>query len=79
MSQHEVRLPELGSNIEKASISFWHYEEGDKVNEGDDLVEVVTEKATFNVPAPTSGILSKRLAGEGEEVKINQVIAIIEI
>ncbi len=78
MGQYRVKLPELGEAIEKANISFWHFEEGDKLKKDDELVEVVTEKSTFNVSAPASGTLSKILFSEGEEVKINEVIAIID-
>ncbi|MCK5306157.1 MAG: hypothetical protein KAJ66_03410 [Candidatus Omnitrophica bacterium] len=78
MVQREVKLPELGEGIEKAAISFWHYEVGEKVNEKDDLVEVITEKATFNVPSPVSGKLIKVLFEEGDEIQINETIALIE-
>ena len=51
----KVILPELGEDVKSAVVSYWHYEVGDKVNEGDDLVEMAADKATFNVPAPISG------------------------
>ncbi|MCK4519392.1 MAG: hypothetical protein KAU12_04650 [Candidatus Omnitrophica bacterium] len=78
MAQYEVKLPELGEGIEKAAVSFWHYEAGEKVNENDDLVEVITEKAAFNVPSPASGKLIKVLFEEGDEIRINETIALIE-
>ncbi len=78
MSQIEVKLPELGENITSANISFWHVEEGDVVKENDDLLEVVTEKATFNVPAPVGGKLIKKNFDESEEVKVGETIAVLE-
>jgi len=48
------------------------------VKEGDDLVEVVTDKADFRIPAPASGKLAKRNAKEDDVVKIGDVIAVIE-
>ncbi len=78
MSQIEVKLPELGEDITSANVSFWHVEEGDVVNENDDLLEVVTEKATFNVPAPANGKLIKKNFDESEEVKVGETIAILE-
>ena len=78
MTRYEVKLPELGEGIEKAAVSFWHYETGEKVSEKDDLVEVITEKATFNVPAPVSGKLMKVLFKEGDEVRVNETMALIE-
>lgn len=78
MSQCEVELPELGEGITKATVSFWHFDEGSIVNKDDDLVEVVTEKSTFNVSAPSSGKLVKIFFQEGDEIKIKDKIAIIE-
>lgn len=74
----KVYLPQLGENIEKATISFWHVKEGASVTEGSDLVEVVTEKAAFNIPAPCSGTLVEILAAEGEEAEVGTVLAVIE-
>ncbi len=68
-------LPELGKGIDEATISFWMCEEGDKINKGDDVIEMLTDKATFNVPAPVSGVLKDILVREGEVVKVGQKIA----
>jgi pyruvate/2-oxoglutarate dehydrogenase complex dihydrolipoamide acyltransferase (E2) component len=76
---YEVRLPDLGDDAgDEATVSVWHFEEGDEVEEGDDLVEMTTDKATFNVPCPRSGILSEIVADEGETVKEGEVLAILE-
>ena len=74
----KVILPELGEGIEKATVSYWYFKAGDKVNEKDDLVELATDKATFNLPCPCSGILSEILAQEGGTVNIGEVLASIE-
>ena len=73
----EVRLPHLGEGIEKANISYWHKSVGDSVKEKEDLVELVTDKATFNMPSPASGVLKEILVQEGDEVKVGQTLAII--
>lgn len=73
-----VVMPEIGEDIKEATVSFWHFEEGEKVIEGDDLVEMVTDKATFNIPAPASGTLKEVMFEEGETVKIGETIAAIE-
>ncbi len=73
----EVRLPRLGEGIEKASVSYWHKSVGDSVKEGEDLVELVTDKAAFNIPSPVSGILKEILAAEGDEVRVSQVLAMV--
>lgn len=75
----KVALPELGEGIDKATVSYWYFKEGDKVNEKDDLVELTTDKATFNLPSPCSGILSEILSHEGDTVNVGEVLAIINI
>lgn len=74
----EVVLPELGEKIEKATVSYWYFQEGDKVSEKADLVELVTDKATFNLPAPCSGTLGRIMFKEGASVKAGDVLAVIE-
>lgn len=74
----EVILPELGEGIEKAVISFWFFHEGDKVKEKEDLVELATDKATFNLPSPATGVLSQVFFQEGETVNVGEVLASIE-
>ena len=71
-------LPELGEGIEEATVSFWMCEKGDSVNKGDDIIEMLTDKATFNVSAPISGVLKDILVKEGDIVKVGQKIAEIE-
>lgn len=73
-----VTLPELGEGIEKATVSYWHFQKGQKIDQGQDLVEMVTDKATFNIPAPCSGIISEVLREEGQELKIGETIAVID-
>ena len=76
---YEVKLPDLGDDAgDEAVVSLWHFEEDDEVNEGDDLVEMTTDKATFNVPCPVSGVLSEIVAEEHETVKVGEVLAVIE-
>jgi pyruvate/2-oxoglutarate dehydrogenase complex dihydrolipoamide acyltransferase (E2) component len=74
----EVTLPELGEGIESANVTFWYYKEGDTVKEKEDLVELATDKAAFNLPSPCSGVLSRRLVNEGDTVKVGQVLAVID-
>ncbi len=73
-----VMLPPLAEGVDKASVSYWHHSVGDRVKEGEDLVELVTDKATFNLPAPASGVLKEVLVNEGDEVKVGEVLAKIE-
>ena len=72
-----VTLPELGEGIQKATIACWHIQEGQKVDADDDIVELVTDKASFNVPAGNSGTVTRIMVKEGQEAKIGQTLAVI--
>ncbi len=75
----EVKLPELGEESEdKAKVSFFYVEEGQAIKKGESLVEMLTDKATFDVEAPAGGVLKKILAEENKEVGVGEVLAIIE-
>ena len=74
----DVVVPDMGKDVEKATVSYWYYKEGDQVAENSDLVELVTDKATLNVPAPGKGILKKLVAQEGASVKPGDLLGIIE-
>ena len=73
-----IVLPELGEGIEKATIACWHYRIGEHINQDEDLLEVVTDKATFNICASKSGQLKEIRFKEGQEAKIGDILAVIE-
>lgn len=73
-----VVLPELGEGIDKATITYWYFQEGDHLKEGDDLVEISTDKATFNLPSPVTGRLTEILYQEGATVGVGETLAVIE-
>jgi len=73
-----VILPELGQGIEQAVVSFWFFHEGDAVKEKDELVELTTDKAAFNLPAPCSGRIAQIVFQEGDSVQVGAVLALIE-
>ena len=73
-----IILPELGDGIECATIACWHIKCGDRVNKDDDVVELVTDKATFNVSTETSGVVKDIFFREGQEVKIGATLAVVE-
>jgi pyruvate dehydrogenase E2 component (dihydrolipoamide acetyltransferase) len=77
--RHEVRLENLGDEkAAEATVSFWYFDAGEQVSEGQDLVEIVTDKATFNVTAPASGTLTEVVAGEGQAVKPGDLLGVME-
>ena len=74
----EVKLPFLAEESPEATVSFWLVDERDHVDEDQDIVEMTTSKAVFNVPSPASGILTEIVAREGQVVKVGEVLCIIE-
>ncbi|NQT53299.1 hypothetical protein HQ576_14670 [bacterium] len=79
MSRTEFQLPDLGEDApDEATVSFWYFEEGEDVAEKEDIVEMVTDKATFNVPSLVAGTLVEIRAGDGAKVKVGQVLGILE-
>jgi len=74
----KIVLPELGEGIEKAVVSYWYFKPGEKVNEKDDLVELTTDKATFNLPSPCTGTLTEILFIEGDSVNVGEVLGLID-
>lgn len=74
----KICLPHLGENVSKATVSYWYCKAGEAVVQGSDLVEMTTDKAAFNVPAPCDGVLSEIVAREGDEVGVGDVLAVID-
>ncbi len=69
-----IKVPQLGESIVEATVSRWLKNEGDQVAEGDNLVELETDKITVEVPALSSGVLTKRAVNEGDVVTVDQVL-----
>jgi len=74
----DIKLPPLAEGVEKAGISYWFKQPGDTVKEGEELVELVTDKASFSMPSPVTGKIKELLVGEGDSALVGQAIAIIE-
>ncbi|MBN1688506.1 MAG: lipoyl domain-containing protein [Candidatus Omnitrophica bacterium] len=74
----EVLLHNLASHLDEATVRNWFYEEGDSVQEGDDLVELSTEDGTLTVQAPASGVLAEVYYDEGEVVARDEVLCSID-
>ena len=69
-----IKVPQLGESIVEATVSRWLKNEGDQVAEGDNLVELETDKITVEVPALSSGVLTKRAVNEGDVVTVDQLL-----
>ena len=64
-----IAVPPMGEQKKTDTLlNFWHVREGDSVEKGDDLVELVTDKAAFNLPSPNAGKVERLLIPEGATV-----------
>jgi len=74
---YEVLMPKMGETMETGTIEKWRKKEGDKVEKGDILYDLATDKVSLEVESFNSGVLKKIVRAEGEEVPIMEVIAYI--
>src|SRR6516164_8367397 len=78
MSQTEIKLPELGENLEEGEVLDIKVAVGDTVSAGQTLLEVEAEKSTVEVPAPVAGRVAQILVKKGDTVQVNQTICLME-
>ena len=71
----EVRVPTLGESVTEATVATWFKKPGDNVAADEMLCELETDKVTVEVPAPAAGTLSEIVAGEGETVGVDALLA----
>jgi pyruvate dehydrogenase E2 component (dihydrolipoamide acetyltransferase) len=74
MSSLEFKLPDIGEGVHEGEIVRWIVAEGASVNEDEPVVEVMTDKATVEIPAPASGVVSKHLYAEGDVANVGDII-----
>src|SRR4030095_10494180 len=78
MSVYQFKLPDIGEGIAEAEIVAWHVKIGDKVEEDQQLADMMTDKATVEMESPVAGVV-KSLAGEvGDQIAIGSVLVEIE-
>src|SRR5258707_4432716 len=73
-----IVVPELGESIVEARVARWLKKEGDRVEMGDPLVELETEKVNLEVNAERGGVIRSIKRKEGEDVKIGEVLAEVD-
>lgn len=78
MSIIEVKVPQLSESVSEATLVAWHKKVGDAVAEGENLVDVETDKVVLELPAAKSGVISKIIKGDGEKVASLESIALID-
>ncbi|MEX0302720.1 MAG: 2-oxoglutarate dehydrogenase complex dihydrolipoyllysine-residue succinyltransferase [Leisingera sp.] len=71
----EVRVPTLGESVTEATVATWFKKPGDSVSADEMLCELETDKVTVEVPSPAAGTLGEIVAGEGETVGVDALLA----
>jgi len=75
--KQNILVPSVGESVTQGTLAAWLKEEGQKVQEGEDLFELETDKATVAVPAPASGVLHIQVEA-GSDVQIGAVVGVVE-
>jgi pyruvate/2-oxoglutarate dehydrogenase complex dihydrolipoamide acyltransferase (E2) component len=70
----DFKLPDLGEGVTEGEIDKWLVKEGDVVEEDDLIVEIITDKATAEIPSPWAGVVSKIHHSEGDVVPVGTVL-----
>ena len=73
-----VLMPQLGETVAEGTVAAWHKKQGDTVEKNEILLDVETDKAATEVPAPMAGVISSVLVPEGKTVDVGTVLAVIE-
>ena len=73
----EVKVPALGESVSEATVAKWYKKVGEAVAADEPIVELETDKVTVEVNAPVAGAIAELVVGEGDEVEVGALIAMI--
>lgn len=74
----ELKIPAVGESITEVTIGSWRKPVGAAVDRDEEIVELETDKATFELPAPVAGVISRILKQAGETAAVGEVVGIID-
>ncbi len=74
----EIKVPQLSESVSEATLGTWYKQAGESVSEGENLIDIETDKVVLELPAVKSGVLTKIIKGNGEIVRSEEVIAIMD-
>jgi 2-oxoglutarate dehydrogenase E2 component (dihydrolipoamide succinyltransferase) len=74
----DVVIPKIGESVATVLIARWRVAPGGAVTEGEPMLDIDSDKASMEVPAPATGVVTELLAGEGDEVAVSAVVARIQ-
>lgn len=76
--EKKINMPKLAPEMESGVLCAWLKEEGESVSAGEPLFEIETNKVVNQVEATTSGVLKKQLVEEGDTVRVDTAVAVVE-
>ena len=71
-------MPDIGEGLAEAEVAKWLVAVGDRVNEDQPVVEMMTDKASVELPSPGTGVVVEQLVAEGDVVKTGAVLYVLE-
>ena len=77
MSIHTIKMPDIGEGIVEVELVAWHVKPGDVVREDQVVADVMTDKATVEIPSPVKGVVQRLGAEAGTVMRVGS--ALIEI
>ena len=78
MASKNIQLPELGEGVTEGELVKWLVKPGDKVEADQAVAEMMTDKATVEVPSPSAGTVKELKAKEGHVVEVGNVMLVLE-
>ncbi|MXO90092.1 dihydrolipoamide acetyltransferase family protein [Pontixanthobacter aquaemixtae] len=79
MSRFTFNMPDIGEGIAEAEIVAWHVKVGDTVEEDQEIVDMMTDKATVPMESPVNGTIVEVAGGEGDMVSIGAMLVVVEV
>jgi len=78
VAKFEFRLPDIGEGLAEAEVAKWLVSVGDRVTEDQPVVEMMTDKASVELPSPGAGVVIEQRVAEGDVVKTGAVLYVLE-
>src|SRR5579863_3073490 len=79
MARYVVKLPDIGEGTTEAEIVLWHVKPGQAIQEEDPLVDVMTDKATVELPSPVAGTVVQITGKIGEKRPVGSELVVLEV
>ena len=79
MSKFEFKLPDIGEGVTEGEIVSWLVAVGDEVAEDQEMVEVMTDKATVTIGAPQAGKIAELCGGEGDVIPVGNTLVVFDL